>query len=197
MALIDPAASITWRIVFLHPGEPGLPVPRQHGRLVRHGGDVAHGLGEILGGGENALGRGPDFGGGGGDLGGSGLLFLGRGGDLRGRRVDLDARFLDLAHQFGQIVGHPVEAVGQRAEFIAAAQGKPARKVTGAHRVHRSGQQRKRPVDRPQQHESADYRRDEGNDETGENARLGRADGIRNLPGRLVGRTGIFVDNGP
>jgi hypothetical protein len=82
---------------------------------------------------EICLGGGADLRRRGGDFVGGALLFPGRRGDLGRGGVDLNARTLDLADQCGEVIGQPVKAIAQDAEFIAPLQSQAFGEVPLAH----------------------------------------------------------------
>ncbi len=87
------------------------------------------------------------------------LLLLGGGGDLGDRGVDLDARLLHLADQPHELVGHPVEAVGELAEFVPALDLHALREIALAHHVHDLREVPERPADRADEVSAARPRR--------------------------------------
>ena len=127
LAVIEPDASMIWRMVVSMRVMAGVAAAGEVGGLFGDLVDLVHRLHQLLGGGGDLLGGGADLRRRGGDFVGGALLFPGRRGNLGGGGVDLNARTLDLADQFGEVVRQTIEAIAQDAEFIAPLQTPGAR----------------------------------------------------------------------
>ena len=123
-----------------HVREPVLPLARQRGRLLGDRRDFVHRADQLLGRGRNLPRGGADLGGRRRDLAGRRLLLFGGRGDLGDRRVDLDAGLLHLTDQSRQLVGHAIESLRDRAEFVIAFEREAARQIACAHHVQNADQ---------------------------------------------------------
>ena len=124
LAVIEPEASMTCRMVSSMRAMAALAAAGEVGGLLGHVVDLVHGFDQFLGSRGNLAWRWRR----------SRrwwrrfrwrcLLLLGGGGDLGGRGVDLDAGALHLADEDGEIIGQPVQTVGEHAKFIAPFQSR-------------------------------------------------------------------------
>ncbi|CAI8693677.1 hypothetical protein EMIT0111MI5_11052 [Burkholderia sp. IT-111MI5] len=176
-----------------HPREPALAHARERRRLLGHAGHLVHRAQQVAR-------RREDLARGRADLGRrrrgfvrGRLLLARRRRDLGDRRRHLQRRLLRARDELGQLVGHPVEARLERAEFVAAAQVEAARQVAGAHHVVHLDEPRHRHGDRTVQHVAEPERGQQHDRQRGREHDLGILHGFADQLRGLVGELAVFL----